>query len=112
MKGMKRAIAVLFSLLLFITVPVHASGFEVTCAMNVSSDIVMPGDTVTITFSLEGYEERTDLIRGLQIDLQNVDPDIFVPEEYVSLIEDTDTLSNKGSFNTSQKFCRLFFAKT
>ena len=69
------------------------------------------GEEVTMIVSLDEYTEESDQIRGLQIDIENVDPNILDVVSYESLIIDDTAVSNTGSHHTDKHLVRLFFAK-
>lgn len=67
------------------------------------------GEEVTLTVSLDGYTSEVDQIRGLQIDITNVDPNILDVVEYTSLINDSSAPSNTASYNEANKRVRLVY---
>lgn len=76
---------------------------------------VKPGEQAEVTLSLTGYTAeaaQTDAIRGLQIDITGIDTDILNVVEYISLINDTDVLSNKASYNSENSRVRLLYVNS
>ena len=85
---------------------------NVEIAIAVSSENVAAGETVTVTVSLKGYDENAVPIRGLQIDVTDIDESILTVEEgsYHSLIaEDNTAMSNTAVYQQSNQLLRLLY---
>ena len=79
--------------------------------VTLSSDSVNVGEIVTVTVSLTGYTADTEEnIRGVQIDVTNVDSTILSVEDKQSLIVDPGAMSNKASYSEANKRVRLLYA--
>lgn len=81
-------------------------------AVTVSSETVKPGEQVTVTVSLSGYDADAVPIRGIQIDVTGVDESILTVEDgsYVSLIEDSTAASNTAVYQQANQLLRLLYA--
>ncbi len=67
------------------------------------------GDEVTLTVSLKNYTEQSDQIRGLQIDMTEIDTDILTVVSYESLISDPTADSNTASYSEANARLRLLY---
>ena len=85
----------------------QAAGYEVS----VSPEVATFGERVVVTVSLKGYDsiESVESIRGLQVDITNIDENILTVDSYKTLIDDTAVFSNKASYNKEQKRVRLAY---
>lgn len=107
----KRIVAIVAILSLFIAIVpfnVLAEG-EIGYSVDISPSEPSAGEEVTITVSLENYTVDSSGIRGLQIDITNIDTSVFEVMEYKTLIVDENSLSNKASYSTSNKRLRLLY---
>lgn len=81
----------------------------------VSASDAKPGEQVEVVVSLTGYTAaaaEADAVRGLQVDITGVDPDVLQVVQYTSLIEDTTAESNTASYNAANKRVRLAYVQT
>lgn len=78
-------------------------GFSVA----VSPEAVPIGGQTVVTVSLDDYD--TETIAGLQVDIAGIDPNVLTVVDKASVIEDTEAMSNKASYNTSEKRVRLLY---
>lgn len=111
----KKSVALLLALLLLLPVlpgqvrADHTLGFRAETAPQVAQI----GKTVEAVISITGYTVEAaaaDAIRGLQVDVTGVDPQILTVESYTSLISDNTAASNTASYNANQKRVRLAYA--
>lgn len=109
-------LALLFPSIVTGTAAADSLGFQVALS---PTGTIKVGGTVTVTVSLTGYTEAaaaSDAIRGVQVDITNVDSTILSVASKASLVsednysEDADALSNKASYSTKYKRVRLLFA--
>ena len=110
MKHMKYLIIAVFVILLF-TLPAHAAdgvGLKVEAAPPQAA----PGDRVTMTFSLTDYADGGDLIRGLQLTVSGIDPDVLTVESCRTLITDPSASGkqNLATFQESRGQVNLTYA--
>lgn len=82
-------------------------------SIHLSSTSVEIGSQVTVTVALDGYDENAVPIRGIQIDVTDVDESILVVENgsYESLIEDSAATSNKAVYQQANHLLRLIYAR-
>ena len=111
-KSISQAICLALCLAMLLCFPLtvkaeSALGHTVT----LSSDSVNVGEIVTVTISLTGYTADTEEnIRGVQIDVTNVDSTILSVEDKQSLIVNSAAASNTASYSTANKRVRLLYA--
>ena len=100
MKHMKYLITAVFVILL-LTLPAHAAD-GVGLKIEAAPPQAAPGDQVTMTFSLTGYADGDDLIRGLQLTVSGIDPEVLTVESCRTLISDP-SVSGKQNLATFQE---------
>ena len=111
-KSISQAICLALCLAMLLCFPLtvkaeSALGHTVT----LSSDSVNVGEIVTVTISLTGYTAETEEnIRGVQIDVTNVDSTILSVEDKQSLIVNPAAASNTASYSTANKRVRLLYS--
>lgn len=112
----KKFIALLLTLALLLpcfAMPASADpayGYDVS----VTPEEVTVGQSTEVIVSLTGYTEAAAAavgIRGVQVDITNVDTDVLTVESYESLIEDATALSNTASHQPNKKLVRLLYTK-
>lgn len=109
---MKNKIIVLMLTLCLITsgmtITVHAAE---TFTYKISATTTNPsiGDEFEVTISLTNYAELTSEIRALQIDVKNIDTDIFEVVSHSSLLTDATAASNKTSYSSSGNYVRYVY---
>ena len=107
----KRIVSLLFALcLLIVTLPMSVEAAE-TFTYKVSTATSAPaiGEEFEVVISLTNYDDLDAEIRGLQIDVANIDPDIFEIVSHSSMIDDTSAASNKTSYSSSKNYVRLVY---
>lgn len=77
-----------------------------------SSQAVKPGETVTATVLLKNYTGENTLIRGVQIDVTEIDRSKLEVVECKSLIEDTSGISNEVTYSMENRRVRLLYVQT
>ena len=85
-------------------------GFDV----KTSPSTVKVGDLVEVSISLKGYTDQAaqaDAIRGLQVDITGINPQVLYVESYASLIQDTTAISNTASYNEAGMRVRLAYVQ-
>lgn len=82
--------------------------YEVYCSNNQPSI----GSIITIRVALTDYKNATKKIRGLQIDMTNIDKSVFEVVEHKTLINETNVASNTTSYSESNSRVRLVYAKS
>lgn len=107
------ALALLFPSIVTGTAAADSFGFQITAT---PSDTVQPGDTVEVVVSLTGYTAEaaaTDAIRGVQVDITDVDSSVLnvVDNSFQSLIDDSAAASNTASYQPKKMLVRLLYAK-
>ncbi len=100
--------AILTLLLTLIPFNVRAEG-EIGYSVDISPSEPSVGDEVTVTVSLENYTADSSGIRGLQIDITNIDTGVLSVVAYTTLIDDDSALSNKATHQTGSKRLRLMY---
>ena len=75
-------LALIFQLILFPIIASDTVDFNIIA----SPELTTIGKQVTLTVSLKGYTSEADAIRGLQVDIDDVDTDVLKVIEYSSLI--------------------------
>lgn len=82
-------------------------------AVRVFPETVKAGEEVTVTVSLTDYNMDAVPIRGIQIDVTDVDESILtvVDNGYVSLIEDNAVAANTAVYQQKNHLLRLIYAK-
>lgn len=95
----KRITALLLALCLVIfALPMGASAAE-TFTYSISAATTSPsiGSEFDVVISLTNYAEIASEIRGLQIDVTNVDPNVFEVVSHGTAVDDSSAASNKTS---------------
>lgn len=69
------------------------------------------GNEFEVVISLTNYAELSSEIRGLQIDVTNIDSDVFEVVSHSSLLTDTTAASNKTSYSSSGNYVRYVYLK-
>lgn len=112
MKIRKTIALILALLLVFPGVDVHAAE-NAGIAVTVTPETVEAGQQVTVTVSLTGYDADAVPIRGIQIDVTEVDESVLSVADggYVSLIEDTSATSNKAVYQQANRLLRLIYVR-
>lgn len=99
-------ITMLFYGMSFVTSAAEETGYEVV----LSDDVTEIGKEVVLTVALTNYTSQSDPIRGLQIDIENVDADVLSVVSYNSLITDSSAISNTASYSSNNSRIRLVYA--
>ena len=112
MKIWKRiaALVLMTCLLTSAGIPAEAEGpfdFQITA----SSESVQAGDWVDVLVSLQGYTQGAVGIRGIQVDIENVNPQVLSVTEMTTLITDSGAISNTPSFHAEKNRVRLLYAR-
>lgn len=87
---------------------------EIGVKHTISPSEVKAGEEVDVTIALTGYTAATaaeNEIRGLQVDITNVDTSILEVVDHQSLIMDAAAASNTTSYQSSKKLVRLLYAQ-
>lgn len=111
-KKMSAFLLVLF--LLFSNRTVTSSAAEnAGIGISVSPETVQAGERVTVTVSLTDYDEEAVPIRGMQIDVTDVDESILTVEDgsYVSLINDPTAVENVAVYQQFNQLLRLLYIR-
>lgn len=109
---MKRLISLMLisAALLILPLDVFADsgiGYDI----EVSSNCVSAGSQVTVVISLTGYTvDCSEKIRGIQVDVNNIDTQVLNVVSYNTLIDDDSVASNKVVYSESNKRLRLLYA--
>ena len=98
----------LFSIMSFLSFDVAAAE---TFTYNISASTTSPviGSEFDIVFSLTNYADLESEIRGLQIDIKNIDQSIFEVKSHTSLLDDSTAASNKTSYSNSGNYVRYTY---
>ena len=111
-KKMSAFLLVLF--LLFSNRTVTSSAAEnAGIGISVSPETVQAGERVTVTVLLTDYDEEAVPIRGMQIDVTDVDESILTVEDgsYVSLINDPTAVENVAVYQQFNQLLRLLYIR-
>lgn len=100
-------LALIFQLISFPIIASDTVDFNIIA----SPELTTIGKQVTLTVSLKGYTSEADAIRGLQVDIDDVDTDVLKVIEYSSLIEDSSAISNTASYNEANRRLRLVYVQ-
>lgn len=84
-----------------------------TFTYKVSATTATPsiGNEFEVAISLTNYAELTSEIRGLQIDVKNIDSDVFEVVSHSSMLTDDTAASNKTSYSSSGNYVRYVYLK-
>lgn len=108
------AVALIILLLLAtVSIPASASG-TLGMAVSASPSVVQAGAEVEATVSLTGYTAEAageNGIRGVQVDITEIDDEVLEVVEYVSLIEDSSALNNTASCQPEKNLVRLLYMR-
>lgn len=109
---MKKRIIALFFMVCLLTsifsVKVSAAE-EITYSISASTTNPSVGEEFEVVISLTNYGELTSAIRGLQIDVKNIDSSIFEVVSHSTSISDTTAASNKTSYSSTENYIRLVY---
>ena len=98
----------LFSIMSILSFDVNAAE---TFTYEVSASTASPviGSEFDIVFSLTNYGDLQSEIRGLQVDVKNIDQNVLEVVSHESLINDTSAASNKTSYSSSGNYVRYVY---
>lgn len=85
-----------------------ATAYSYSVSSSVSNPAV--GTEFTVSIALTDYDEAVESIRGLQIDVTNIDTEVFEVVSHSTSIVDSTAASNQTSYSTSNKRIRLTYA--
>ncbi len=109
---MNRKILFLLLLILISNLSIKLSAdTQIAFGVDISNNEPAKGEEVSITINLKNYFDATDDIRGLQVDIKEIDPDFLEVISHESLIVDDQAISNKTSENQNNHYLRYVFAK-
>lgn len=112
---MKTKKVISFILAVILALPLFArrtdAASEVGFQATVSHPLVQVGKSVQAQIALTGYTSQAEAIRGLQVDITGIDPEILAVESYSTLIQDTTAVSNTASFNAANRRVRLAYVQ-
>lgn len=109
---MKRKIlSALLALCLIVTVMTVNVVAAETFTYKISASTTTPtiGSQIDVVISLSNYAELSGEIRGLQIDVTNIDTSILEVVSHSTLFEDTTAASNITSYQTSKSLVRYVY---
>ena len=108
-----KIISLLLALCLIASVMTINVAAAETFTYKVSATTTNPtiGNEFEIVISLANYAELTSEIRGLQIDVKNIDSDVFEVVSHSSLLTDDTAASNKTSYSSSGEYVRYVYLK-
>lgn len=92
-----------------LTFVVHAET-EIGYEVSLSNSVTGIGKEVVLTVALSNYSTQSDQIRGLQIDIGNIDTAVLSVVSYNSLIVDSTAVSNTASYSQNNSRVRLVYA--
>lgn len=92
------------------TLPMSVAAAE-TFTYNISTTTATPsiGSEFDVVISLTNYANLASKIRGLQIDVTNIDTSKLEVISHSTLIEDTTAASNKTSYQTAKNLVRYVY---
>lgn len=107
----KRILSLLLALcLMALVLPTSVFAAE-TFTYKVSATTTTPsiGSEFEVVISLTNYDSVDAEIRGLQIDVTNIDTSVFEIVSHGTMISDASAASNKTSYSSSKKYIRLVY---
>lgn len=107
----KRILSLLLALcLMALVLPTSVFAAE-TFTYKVSATTTTPsiGSEFEVVISLTNYDSVDAEIRGLQIDVTNIDTSVFEIVSHDTMISDASAASNKTSYSSSKKYIRLVY---
>lgn len=107
----KRILSLLLALcLMALVLPTSVFAAE-TFTYKVSATTTTPsiGSEFEVVISLTNYDSVDAEIRGLQIDVTNIDTSVFEIVSHSTMINDTSAASNKTSYSSSKNYIRLVY---
>lgn len=106
-----RILSLLLALcLMVLALPMSVEAAE-TFTYKVSATTTTPsiGSEFEVVISLTNYDSLDAEIRGLQIDVTNIDTSVFEIVSHSTMISDTSAASNKTSYSSSKNYIRLVY---
>lgn len=106
-----RILSLLLALCLMVLVlPMSVVAAE-TFTYKVSATTTTPsiGSEFEVVISLTNYDSLDAEIRGLQIDVTNIDTSVFEIVSHSTMISDASAASNKTSYSSSKNYIRLVY---
>lgn len=84
-----------------------------TFSYKVSATTTTPtiGNEFEVVISLTNYAELASEIRALQIDVKNIDSEVFEVVSHSSMLTDASAASNKTSYSSSSEYVRYVYLK-
>jgi len=110
MKGIKLFVTACVAALLLVLPVKAAAAQELGIAVNAPTTPVAVGDTFTVTVALTGYTGE-DPIRGIQVDVGNVQPEQLGVASQQSLITSGTARYNDVSHQTEDALVRLLYVE-
>lgn len=109
----RKIISLLLALCLISSVLTMNVAAAETFAYKVSATTTTPtiGNEFEVVISLTNYAELASEIRGLQIDVKNIDSDVFEVVSHSSMLTDATAASNKTSYSSSGEYVRYVYLK-
>lgn len=106
-----RILSLLLALcLMVLALPMSVVAAE-TFTYKVSATTTTPsiGSEFEVVISLSNYDSLDAEIRGLQIDVTNIDTSVFEIVSHGTMISDASAASNKTSYSSSKNYIRLVY---
>lgn len=106
-----RILSLLLALcLMVLALPMSVVAAE-TFTYKVSATTTTPsiGSEFEVVISLTNYDSLDAEIRGLQIDVTNIDTSVFEIVSHSTMISDASAASNKTSYSSSKNYIRLVY---
>lgn len=106
-----RILSLLLALcLMVLALPMSVVAAE-TFTYKVSATTTTPsiGSEFEVVISLTNYDSLDAKIRGLQIDVTNIDTSVFEIVSHSTMISDASATSNKTSYSSSKNYIRLVY---
>lgn len=112
MKNKIISLVLVLNFILLVASPVSVSAAEpITYSVSASTTEPTIGNEFDVMISLTNYEKISDEIRGLQIDVTNIDPNIIEVVSHSTMISDDAVASNKTSYQSAKNLVRLVYLK-
>lgn len=107
----RKIISLLLALCLIASVTTMNVAAAETFTYKVSATTTTPaiGNEFDVVISLTNYADLESEIRGLQIDVTNIDTNIFEIVSHSTMIEDTSAASNKTSYQETKDLIRYVY---
>ena len=92
--------------------PVSATANSFTFSAELSESFPAIGKEFDVVISMNHYEDTNEEIRGMQIDVSDIDTSVLEVVSHESLIVDSSATSNQTSYSAKNHYVRYVYLKT